>query len=331
MSPVTGRSALSLDSPRHSGTAESHRCGRPLSPESHQASAVGSRVLDNKEAHRQDSRVCGAVNCGSSVPTWPLMMVWLLFLSLQLVASYTQPYFHVPIAMGTSHHAAESASLPSIVHWVVSALVGIVGVALATVGSFLAFFVDQAMVNEAVSSGQVTILTTERPLSEAEMAALGMDVATWTGIGLLVTGIALTIFGVIYGVKQYRVDSHPDSATHSQRAWQAATVGAVVAVGLSFVPFSTLLGGGVAGYLTPSGSANTTRVGALAGLLVAIPAVLIIGFTTVGLYTGLAVLAETGLQLLTVGVMIVTALFVLAVSIGLGGLGGYVAPIVADR
>jgi hypothetical protein len=232
--------------------------------------------------------------------------------------------------MATSHHTPDSAPLPGIVHWLVAAFVGLVGVAFAAVGSLLSVFVDQAMVREAVSSGQVTVLTVERTLSEAEMTALGMDVANWTGIGLLVTGVVLALFAVVYGLKQYRLQKQPAPATDSQRAWQAATVGAVVAAVLSFVPLSPLLGGGVAGYLRSS-DGNGTRVGALAGLLVAIPAVLLVGFTTVGLYTGLAVLAESGLRLLIVGLMAGGALFALAVSVGLGGLGGYLAPIIADQ
>jgi hypothetical protein len=65
--------------------------------------------------------------------------------------------------------------------------------------------------------------------------------------------------------------------------------------------------------------------------LVAIPAVLLIGFTTVGLYAGLAVFAESSLRLLILGVMTASALFVLAVSVGLGGLGGYLVPVAADQ
>jgi hypothetical protein len=221
--------------------------------------------------------------------------------------------------------------LPSIVHWLVAALVGIFGVALAAVGSFLSFFLDQAMVSDAVSSGETTSVMIGYTLTDAEATALGTDVANWTGIGLLVTGIALTGFAAVYGVRQYRLGRQTDAGTDSQRAWQAATVGAVVAAIFPFVPLSPLLGGGVAGYLSPSRGDRTARVGALAGLLVATPAVLISGFTTVGLYAGLAVFAESGVRVLTTGLLAIGVLFVLLMSVGLGGLGGYLARVVGDR
>jgi hypothetical protein len=233
--------------------------------------------------------------------------------------------------MATSHHAADSVPIPDVVQLIVVAFVGLAGVAFAVVGSLLSFFVDQALVRETVSSGQITLLTVERTISEAEMAALGTDVANWLGIGLLVTGVVLTLFAGVYGLTQYRVWKQTDPATDRQQARQAAIVGAVVAAVLSFVPLSPLLGGGVAGYLSSSGGTDATRVGAVAGLLVAIPAVLLIGFTTVGLYAGLAVFAESSLRLLILGVMTASALFVLAVSVGLGGLGGYLVPVAADQ
>ncbi|MFC6757774.1 MULTISPECIES: DUF5518 domain-containing protein [Haloarcula] len=46
-----------------------------------------------------------------------------------------------------------------------------------------------------------------------------------------------------------------------------AVIGAVVSIVLSFVPFSTLLGGAVAGYLEGGTRSDGLRVGAISGVL----------------------------------------------------------------
>lgn len=48
-------------------------------------------------------------------------------------------------------------------------------------------------------------------------------------------------------------------------------VGGVVAVLLSFLPFSTVLGGGVAGYLQAKRDASVARAGAIAGGIAFLP------------------------------------------------------------
>lgn len=55
-----------------------------------------------------------------------------------------------------------------------------------------------------------------------------------------------------------------------------ALIGGVVGVVLSFIPFSTVLGGGVAGYLEGGDYSAGAKVGALAGLVTLIPFLFIV-------------------------------------------------------
>lgn len=55
-----------------------------------------------------------------------------------------------------------------------------------------------------------------------------------------------------------------------------ALIGAVAAVVLFFLPFQTLVGGAVAGYLQGPDTDEGLRVGALAGVFLLVPAVLVV-------------------------------------------------------
>lgn len=54
-----------------------------------------------------------------------------------------------------------------------------------------------------------------------------------------------------------------------------AIIGAVTGIVLSFIPFSTVLGGAVAGYLQGGEPSDGVRVGAIAGVIMLVPFVLI--------------------------------------------------------
>jgi len=110
-----------------------------------------------------------------------------------------------------------------------------------------------------------------------------------------------------------------------------AFVGAVVSVVFSFVPFSPLLGGGVAAYLQKGDSDESIRVGAISGLMAAAPLVLIVSF--VFGFLSLVTLAEaepvaTGFFGL---ILLVAAGAILAYTVGLSAVGGFVGHVVLDR
>ncbi|MFC7059279.1 DUF5518 domain-containing protein [Halovenus salina] len=77
--------------------------------------------------------------------------------------------------------------------------------------------------------------------------------------------------------------------------------GGVVTAFFSFVGISAVVGGALAGYLEGGGSDRTTTVGAVAGLLPALPALVIGLFTVVGLYSGLQDIGQTGPMVAGVG------------------------------
>jgi hypothetical protein len=103
-----------------------------------------------------------------------------------------------------------------------------------------------------------------------------------------------------------------------------ALLGGLVGIVLAFLPFSTILGGGVAGYLQGSDPKAGLRVGTLAGLVMLLPFVLIMFFA-------LFLLGFAGVPR-AIGIVGVLALvFVAVYTIGLGALGGYLGVYVKNE
>jgi hypothetical protein len=103
-----------------------------------------------------------------------------------------------------------------------------------------------------------------------------------------------------------------------------AVVGAVVTVLASFVPFSPVVGGAVAGYLQEGDTASAMRVGALSGLIATIPFALVLAL----LGSVLSALPLVGVPL-SVSALFGTFFFVvllvaLVYTVALSTLGGYV-------
>jgi hypothetical protein len=220
--------------------------------------------------------------------------------------------------------------LPEYVDWLVALVVALGGMALTVGGSVLTFVVDRGLLAEGIESGQITVIVVERDLTQAEMLAFTLSIVDWTGIGLLVTGLGLVLFAVVYVVLRHRARQRagPDETPGSRRS--VAVLGAVATALLSFVPFSPVLGGALAGYLEQIESGRALGVGALSGLLAMLPAVSILLFLTVGLFDGLAGVGEAGLGIVVAAVMVIVMLFVAVYGTGLGALGGFIGGRLAD-
>lgn len=94
-----------------------------------------------------------------------------------------------------------------------------------------------------------------------------------------------------------------------------AVIGAVAGVLLSFVPFSTVLGGIVAGYLERGTNGDGLRVGAIAGFVMFVP------FLLLGYLVG-AIFLLGGVPELFGGFLLFALLFAALYTVGAGMLGG---------
>jgi len=111
-----------------------------------------------------------------------------------------------------------------------------------------------------------------------------------------------------------------------------ALLGAVVTVVLSFVPFSPVLGGGVAAYLNGADASRGLRVGALSGAIATVPLVLF-GLLLVS-FLGLFALGMQGGVAFGIGSLLVIIVFgvIAAVyTVGLSALGGYLGSYLVDE
>lgn len=220
---------------------------------------------------------------------------------------------------------AETIRLPAFADWLVGALLVLGGLVLAVVGSAVWFLVDRAMVAEAVADGEIQSGT----VTGADLVDVTFSTITWTGSGLLLTGALVFLVGVAHVVLRRRDHRRADDEPTSDYFANSLT-GAVVSGVLSFVPFSPVIGGVVAGYFERGESERVVSVGALSGLLGMAPVAMIATFVLAGATVGLLGVGETGIAVFIAVLTIVVVAFVATIGAGLGALGGYVGGRLAD-
>ncbi|MFC6824144.1 DUF5518 domain-containing protein [Halopelagius fulvigenes] len=128
-----------------------------------------------------------------------------------------------------------------------------------------------------------------------------------------------------------RSSSRRDAPAEGTGFWVSALLGAVVSIVASFVPFSPILGGGVAGYLHRRSREAGARVGAASGALAAVPlvAVLTLVFAALGFFTVVENAVAGTLLFLSLLAFSVGA--TLVISAGLGAVGGYLGVYVREE
>lgn len=107
-----------------------------------------------------------------------------------------------------------------------------------------------------------------------------------------------------------------------------ALLGAVVSVVLTFLPFSPLIGGAVGGYLNKGTTSDGLRVGVYAGLIAAVPLALVSLFLSGVFLLGGFVASRVAIGFLFV---FVAFGFLLAYTVGLSALGGYLGAYLANE
>lgn len=102
-----------------------------------------------------------------------------------------------------------------------------------------------------------------------------------------------------------------------------AVIGAVVTIVLSFTVFSPLLGGAVAGYLQRGDRSDGFRVGAISGVIAALPFLLFIFFFGGFVFAGPMMGGGVGIPGGFVILILFAFVFAFFWNVGLGGAGGY--------
>lgn len=111
-----------------------------------------------------------------------------------------------------------------------------------------------------------------------------------------------------------------DSSSERWSVALSAFVGGVVSLVLGFVPFSPVLGGALAGYLRRGSRRDGTTVGAAAGLVAALPALVFLVLVPLFfMATGPGTAGAVRMLL----VVLVAVGFVALYVVGLSALGGY--------
>lgn len=108
-----------------------------------------------------------------------------------------------------------------------------------------------------------------------------------------------------------------------------AVIGAVITVVTAFVPFSPVLGGGVAGYLQRGSDREGLRVGALSGVIASLPILAIVGLVTAVGFFGIALTGEVALPLAVGAVLFLVSLFVIGYTVVLSTIGGFAGAAIA--
>lgn len=116
-----------------------------------------------------------------------------------------------------------------------------------------------------------------------------------------------------------------------QHTLMNALVGAAVTVVFAFLPFSSVLGGAVSGYLEGGDLRDGARVGALSGLLATVPLALL-GLLIAGFLLVVPPSASpTSLVALALAALVAVGVVVGIYLVGAGALGGLLSVYVADH
>lgn len=220
-------------------------------------------------------------------------------------------------------HPTGTEPLPEFVDWTLGALLAIAGFISLVGGTALAFLVDREFLATGVEEGTITVDLVVTELTREQQLELVATLISWTGIGMLVTGVGMVAVAIWYVLRRHQAHSRARSGETVSSYSTYALLGGLATVVLSFIPFSPVAGGAIAGYLERGESERTVSVGALAGLIPSLPIVVLLVFVTGGLLSGATAVGEGGLAMVLATAMVLGMLLIVAFAAGLGALGGY--------
>lgn len=222
----------------------------------------------------------------------------------------------------TDSEDRESVTEPyrRVIDWVVSGLLVLAGLLSGGLGALVAALANRDDIAAAVADG--TLQSTE--LTDAELVDVTYAFLWWGGVGLAVAGLVLVLAGLgFFAVRRRQARRRRESGEAGPDALTDAIVGAAVTALTAFVPFSPVLGGGLAAYIHRGDRRAGAKVGGLSGLVASVPIAVLFVFLVVGF--GLAA-ADLGLGLLAVAVgaaLVVGLLGTVVYMVALGAIGGY--------
>lgn len=209
--------------------------------------------------------------------------------------------------------------VPAAVDWILGALFVLVGLASAAGGAALLAAIDRSAIREAVVEEDVQ----SDVLTDAEIVDVAQAATTWGGVGLLVLGAVLVLGGIAYVLMRRRTHRRAAAGESVSHYGGNAVLGAVAAIVLSFVPFSQVAGGFLAGALERGGDRRSLGVGALSGVLSVAPLLVLLAFALGGVAAGLLGVGESAWALLVVAGLLLTLGTLATIGAGLGALGGF--------
>lgn len=216
--------------------------------------------------------------------------------------------------------------IPGVLDWVLGGLVAFGGLLFALAG-FLVFTVpDRENVETVVATEDFQV----EGMTEPEFVELTLATLPWIAAGLLLTGLAMIVLGGAYIVHRRRARNRAATGTPTDDYLAHALLGAVVSAVLSFIPFSGIIGGGLAGYLERGDSERTISVGAASGVLMSAPFLVLGLFVTAGLIAGSTAIDNGGFAVVNAVAVIGGGLVSLGIATALGAIGGWIGGKLAE-
>lgn len=216
----------------------------------------------------------------------------------------------------TTEEPSETAEIKSgwpdqepskLIDWLVALALAVMGLLIVAIGSVVLVFADRAFLQELLDEAMLR----SDVFTDAELVEIAHAIALWGGAGSMIVGAAIILVGIWYIAHRRNHDHQPVTV-----ATVNGLVGAVVTVVTSFIPFSGIIGGGVAGYLQPGTTWAGAKAGALSGVLISLPALAIV------VIIALSLLAT---EAFVFGLLaLIITMFALVYAVVLGGLGGYI-------